>query len=125
MPEIETVNDAKGRAIQLRELNVIQQYRIARALGPVDAGNERMVSLAESACMVVQIDDHPRPAPTNGRQIEAAIEVLGDDGMAAVMVWRMGKVRAAMASAEAAMEAGQGPLAPSAPSPSSPPSASA
>ena len=113
----EQIKDAKGRVLVVSELSVLQQTRLLRAVGPAQSSNQPYFHMVECAAMVQEIDGTPTPVLTNERQIDAAIERLGDEGMAAVMVYRMKRVQEAMKAAEDAAEGSGSPLGPSSPSP--------
>ena len=83
-----------------------------RAIGPRQAENQPYFQLVECACMADLIDGVPVPMPGNEAQIDAAINRLGDDGMAAIMVHRMEEVQATMAAAEAAAAPEEKPVPP-------------
>lgn len=111
------VTDAKGRKLHLRKLTVMDQVRLLRAIGPAQSSNRPYVDLVTMASGVAQIDEVPCIIPTNERQIDAAIERIGDEGFSALMVNMQAEFRALELAAEAAMEAGgqaPDPLAPSA-----------
>ena len=107
MLEAESVTDAKGRKLTLRKINVVDQMKILRAIGPAQASNQPYVQLVTMAAMVADIDGVPIPLFANERQIDAACTRIGDEGFAALMV-RMEKETAdLMAAAEAAANGGE------------------
>jgi hypothetical protein len=101
---VDVITDAKGRKITLRKLNVLDQVKMLRAIGPRQAENQPYFQLVECACMVDAIDGVPLMMPANEQQIDAAIGRLGDDGMAAIMVHRMEDIQATTRAAQAAAE---------------------
>lgn len=114
----EIVTDAKGRKLTLREMNVLDQVRLLRAVGPAQAGNEPYVQIVMMAASVAEIDGVPLMVPTNERQIDGAIGRVGDEGFAALMVNMQRKIEALTKAAEAVDQDGEAPaidpLAPSA-----------
>lgn len=101
-PKFESVVDALGRTIQLRQLDPLQQGRLVMAVGGDVAANATyMNGFALPAAMVAHIDDDFFGFPTTVKQIEAMLTQLGPDGMAAVNGHLMAKYEAAQAAAEA------------------------
>ncbi|HVC15972.1 MAG TPA: hypothetical protein VNE18_01590 [Rhodanobacter sp.] len=106
MAELTILTDAKGRRITFKTMTVLDQSRIIRIIGradPMDAQNQPYVSMAMAACSVTDIDGVPRPAPVKPEHIEAAIDALGDEGYAALIVdtqARAGELENAAASAK-------------------------
>ena len=80
----QVVSDAAGRVLTVRRTNTLDRLRLFKALGPALAENERYLGLACLAFAVTAIDGVPMPQPTNEAQLEAAIERIGDDGIAAI-----------------------------------------
>jgi hypothetical protein len=79
------VTDANGRKITFRSLGILDQARIYKAIGPLQAENGPYPRLATLAVSVVAYDDVPAPPmPLNDRDVEAAIARLGDDGFVAI-----------------------------------------
>lgn len=106
------VIDAKGRKIVTRDLNVLQQIKLLRAIGAEQSNNQPYVRMVMMAASVVSIDDIPRPLPTNEMQIDGAIGSIGDEGFAALMVDMQRKAEAMMAAAEAAADGEAKPVDP-------------
>lgn len=79
-----SVDDAKGRAIEVRRPGALDRLRLFKALGPGLAQNDRYVSYAMLAMCVTAIDGVPVPQPANEGQLEALVLRLGDAGMVAV-----------------------------------------
>jgi hypothetical protein len=79
-----TVVDAQGRRLALRRLGALDKLRLFKAVGPVLAQNQPYLGMALLACSVAAIDEVPVPAPGTEAQIEALVQRLGDDGIAAV-----------------------------------------
>ncbi len=78
------VTDARGRRLSLRRLTALDKLRLFEAAGPALAANDRWLGMAVLACSVTAIDDIPVPAPASKAMIEAMVQRLGDDGIAAV-----------------------------------------
>lgn len=97
----------------MRSLDVLEQTKLLRAIGPAQASNEPYVAMVQMAAMVTAIDGAPIPTPRNELQIDSLIGRLGNDGFAALMVdmqRKIAKVREdAEAAADAAMQNGTQP----------------
>ena len=102
----ETVTDARGRKLTVTRRSVLDHTRLLRAIGPVQSSNEAYVNIVTMAVSVSEIDGVPCPTPTNERMIDAAIDRIGDDGFAALVVDIQAKRAALMAAAEAARPEG-------------------
>jgi hypothetical protein len=76
--------DKAGRTIMLRRIGVLEQLRLYKALGPELARNDVYMALAMTAASAAMIDGIPVPFPINESGIEAAVERLGDAGIAAI-----------------------------------------
>jgi hypothetical protein len=96
------VTDAKGRRITLRKINVLDQVKMLRAIGPKQAENQPYFNIVECAFMADMLDGIPLPMPSTEQQIDAAIGRLGDEGIAAIMVHRIEEMKATTEAAEAA-----------------------
>ena len=98
-PKVDTITDAQGRVIKLRELDPLQESRLVLAAGAEAAANAvYMYTFVYPAAKVESIDGDEYNCPTNQRQIDGMISVLGRDGMSA-LVGHFNKI------AEAAIEA--------------------
>jgi hypothetical protein len=75
--------DARGRRLSLRRMNALDKLRLFKAAGPALAHNEPWLGMSLLACSVVAIDGVPVPAPASEGQIEALVQLLGDEGIAA------------------------------------------
>ncbi len=96
------LSDAKGRKLAVRDLSALEQLRLLRAIGPDQSMNQPYVMSVQAAASVVSIDGVPCAKPTNERQIDAMIDRLGDDGLAAVQLHQqMAMVRAYRAAQDA------------------------
>jgi hypothetical protein len=113
---MQTFTDAKGRLITLRRLTVMDQVKLLRAIGPAQSINQPYVEIVTMAASVAQVGDVPCPMPTNERQIDAAIERIGDEGFVALSVYMRREVEALQAAAETAVAYGEKPESPLAPS---------
>jgi hypothetical protein len=80
----EEVQDARGRAISVRRLSALDKLRLFEAAGPELSRNDRWLGMAVLACSVTAIDDVPWPMPASKQGVEAMVQRLGDDGIAAV-----------------------------------------
>ena len=118
------IMDAKGRVLTYRNLTILDQARIMRAIGAEQSKNEPYVQLVQAACSVNEIDGIPVPMPTNERAIDACIGRIGDEGFAAIVAYMNREMERMKEAAAAALESGEekpaNPLPPSEPS-SSPP----
>ena len=100
-PRFESIQDSKGRTIQLRKLGPLEQGRIVVAVGGEIAGNQTYRSgFALPAAMVVYIDDTPFGLPNSHKQIESVLSELGEEGMEAINRHFIAKYEAAQAEAE-------------------------
>lgn len=78
------VQDGGGRVIELRRLSVVEQLRLFKVLGPELSENRAYVGLARVAAAVAAVDGVPVPFPAGEAGIEAALDRLGEDGVAVV-----------------------------------------
>lgn len=109
-PRFETIQDSKGRTIQLRKLGPLEQGRIVMAVGGETAGNQTYMSgFALPAAMVAYIDDTPYGLPQTLTQIESVLKELGEEGMVAINNHFLAKYEANKAEADAkALQEGLG-----------------
>jgi hypothetical protein len=99
---VTTVTDATGRKIAFRNLNILEQARIYKAIGPAQAENGPYVRLATMAAAVVSLDDIPAPPmPTNDREVEASLLRLGEHGFIALSLEFNRRAEEAIAAANA------------------------
>jgi len=129
---VEIIVDALGRKLIVREVGILQQTRLLRAIGPGQALNQPYVNTVITAAMVTQIDEVPTRPITTERDIDGAIERLGDEGMVAVALYRERQIDETMKALQAASDsaydqgkANPGPLERPNSSPVTPPSESA
>ena len=78
-----TVTDARGRVIALRRPNVLAQYRMVEAMGK-SAENQVYMAMVMPLIYVASIDGDPVPPAATKAQIEALVQRLDEDGLAAV-----------------------------------------
>jgi hypothetical protein len=79
-----TETDARGRIIKVRRLNALQAYRLSKAIGADSASNEVTMNFATLASSVCEIDGEAVDFPVTERQVEALIQKLDFEGMAAI-----------------------------------------
>lgn len=122
----EVITDSKGRKLLVQEVGVLQQTRLLRAMGPAQASNQPYYNLVLAAAMVKEIDGTPTRPIASERDIDGAIERLGDEGMIAVQAHLITKMMTTQKEIEDAADKMQeellpnpGPLEPSASSSSS------
>lgn len=115
----EIITDARGRKLTLRKINVLDQVKLLRAIGPAQATNRPYVEIVTMSASVSDIDGVPMMIPTNERQIDACIERIGDEGFAILMVQMQREVAVIEAAAEAALTAAEAGEAPPNPLPQS------
>lgn len=80
----QTVTDALGRVIKLRKPGVLAQYRIVDAMG-ASASNQAYMAMVLPLLFVSAINADPVPPLGTKREVEALIQRLDDEGVAAVM----------------------------------------
>jgi len=78
------VVDIRGRLLGLRRLSVLDRLRLYEAAGAELSRNDRWLGLAVLAASVAVIDGVPVPMPASKAGIEAAVQRLDEDGLAAV-----------------------------------------
>jgi hypothetical protein len=78
------VVDARGRLLGLRRLSVLDRLRLYEAAGAELSRNDRWLGLAVLAASVAVIDGVPVPIPASKAAIEAAVQRLDEEGLAAV-----------------------------------------
>ncbi|AVA33366.1 hypothetical protein [Cupriavidus metallidurans] len=80
-----TVTDAKGRVLTLRKPGVLAQYRFIEAIGGEAAKNEIYMAMTMPLIYVAAIDGNPVIMPSNKRQVDALIQQLDEEGVAAAL----------------------------------------
>lgn len=78
------ITDAKGRAIKLKKPGVLAQFRLIEALGD-SAKNEVYMAMVLPLIFVVEIDGDMVLQPNTKREVEALIQRLDEEGVAAVV----------------------------------------
>jgi hypothetical protein len=73
-----------GRRLTLTYPDPLAQYKIVRAMGPMDADNTRLCLMYMPLIYLTAIDETPVLLPTSLLQIEALIGRLGHKGLAAL-----------------------------------------
>jgi hypothetical protein len=76
--------DARGRRIGVVKPSALARYRLLKMLGAENAGNQHVLGYAMLASCVREIDGQQVFAPNSEREIEALIDRLGDEGLAAI-----------------------------------------
>ncbi|MGZ5056413.1 MAG: hypothetical protein ACXWAT_15930 [Methylobacter sp.] len=79
-----TVTDARGRVLTLKKPGVLAQYRLVEILGD-SAKNEVYMSMVLPLIYVTSIDEDTVYQPSRKSEVEALIQQLDEDGVAAVM----------------------------------------
>lgn len=104
----ETVRDERGRSLTLRKPGVLAQYRIVEAVGPEAAANQTYMQMVNPLIYLAEIDGEAVYFPQSKAEVEALIQRLDDDGLAAVFSWYMtniiGPTQSAIAAAQRAAE---------------------
>ena len=78
------ITDAKGRSITLRKPGVLAQFRLIETLGGETASNSTYVRMVLPLIYVAAIDGESVPPFVKKSQVEALIQQLDEDGIAAV-----------------------------------------
>lgn len=115
MADAVVIKDALGRELKIRELSVVDQMRLMRAMGR-HADTETYANSVNAIAMVAEIDGVPRPVPSTQAEIDAAAIKVGKEGLAAIVVYMQELHERTMEEAEAAND----PLARAAGSSSAP-----
>jgi hypothetical protein len=77
------IRDALGRQLEVRRISALDRLRLFKAVGSDLAQNAPYFGMAMLAASVVAIDGIPVPAPVREGQLEALVQLLGDEGLAA------------------------------------------
>jgi hypothetical protein len=77
------VKDEKGRTITLKKPGVLAQFRLVELLGAT-ASNDVYMGMVLPMIYVAAIDGDPVPAPLRKSEVEALIQRLDEEGVAAV-----------------------------------------
>lgn len=78
------VSDALGRTITLRRPGVLAQYRLVEALGDT-AENRTYMAMVLPIVYVSAVDAEPVLPPQSKLEVEALLQLLDSEGLAAVM----------------------------------------
>lgn len=80
-----TITDARGRNIVIRELDALEESRLIFAIGTERAQNTIYVqAYAIPAACAAEIDGEAYSVPANLQQLEGRMKILGRDGMNAI-----------------------------------------
>lgn len=79
------VKDARGRTITLRKPGILAQYRMVEMMGE-SAKNDVYMDMVLPVLFVTAIDGEPVVQPAKKSEVEALIQRLDEDGIAAVVV---------------------------------------
>lgn len=79
----ESITDSRGRSIKLKKPGVLAQFRLIEILGDT-AKNEVYMSMVLPLIFVTEIDGDAIFPPTRKSEVEALIQRLDEDGVAAV-----------------------------------------
>lgn len=82
--ESHIVVDARGRTIKLKKPGVLAQYRLIEALGD-SAANQTYMGMVLPLIYVTAVDDLVVNPPKLKMHVEALIQQLDEDGIAAIM----------------------------------------
>ena len=78
------VVDGQRRRLELKRLGVLERLRLFEAAGAELSRNDRWLGMAVLAASVTAMDGVPLPFPASKPAIEAAVQRLGEEGIAAV-----------------------------------------
>jgi LDH2 family malate/lactate/ureidoglycolate dehydrogenase len=78
------ITDGKGRSIKLKRPGVLAQFRLIEALGDTSK-NEVYMNMVLPLIFVVEIDGDAVFQPNTKREVEALIQRLDEEGVAAVV----------------------------------------
>ena len=84
-----SITDALGRRLTLRKPDVLAQYRIVKLVGGETAKNEVYMGMIQPIIFLHAIDGDQVFFPRTESELEANIQRLGDEGLAAVMACMM------------------------------------
>jgi hypothetical protein len=83
-PITESVNDARSRVIVVRKLKSLDRMKVFELIGADNAVNEPYLGYAVLAYAVSSIDGQPQAIARTKLALEAMVQKLDDDGLAAV-----------------------------------------
>lgn len=96
--EIAYVTDGRGRRIGLKKPSLLAQYRLVELLGD-SAKNETFLGMVMPIVMVCEIDGDKVPSPSTRRELDALIQRVEEDGLAAIANYLTGEALAEAAAA--------------------------
>lgn len=79
------VTDARGRVIRLRKPGILAQFKLVEAVGGKAASNEVYMSMVLPLTYIECIDEAVITLPEDKKDVDWLIELLGDDGISAVI----------------------------------------
>jgi hypothetical protein len=80
-----TVQDALGRAIEVKKLGALDRMRLALMVGAEAAENPSFMLYANLAASVAGIEGQALPPPQTHRELEARVQRLEEIGLQAVI----------------------------------------
>ena len=89
------VTDSKGRRLKLVEPDILSESRLVRSLGEAGGNVAYMYSYVIPAAMVTEIDGEAVPFPMGEREVDAAIQLIGRHGLAAINQHLVAKLESA------------------------------
>ena len=84
-PGSTTIRDDKGRMLEVRALDIVEELDLIEAAGADNSGNARWMMIATFAACVRAIDGRPVPFPTTRRFIRDQVGRVGPHGVRAVV----------------------------------------
>jgi hypothetical protein len=99
-----------GRRVKIRNLTVLDQTRLYRAMGADHSLNQPYSWVVMAGAAVYEIDGVPCPMPRDERGIDSMLERLGDDVINTVLVHQRMEMESKVEEARKALE-GEGKLA--------------
>ena len=78
--EIYSESDPKGRTIKVRKPSALQRYRFVGMLGKA-ADSDRYMSMVGALVYLYAVDDYNEIPLNTVREMEALIQLLGDEGI--------------------------------------------
>lgn len=92
-PEKEKITDSLGRVLTLRKLTFLMQSRILYGLSEEEARKSTWLQTCVfPAASVEAIDDDFYGIPQNKVQVESMLQILGDEGIEALMMHLSSKI---------------------------------
>lgn len=93
----ETITDAGGRTLEVREMSIRERMKLLRQMGPA-ADVQVWISQVMLAACVTAIDGVPVLMPNGPDQADFIVEKVGTAGAAAVAEWWVARQDAANAA---------------------------